>query len=287
MRAATFVDNREPAGPGAIMLDLARDIIGSQPILTAFLAIGVGYLVGQISVAGLSMGVGAVLFVGLAIGAFAPKAQIIGPIGLTGLIMFLYGIGILYGRQFFEGILGSGQKYNLLALVACLAALGVALGLGHVFGVKIGHTLGIYAGSMTSTATLQAALDVTKSKDPSIGYSIAYPFGVIGPILCIYFMTRLVKPKFPVKTQRFHMGEISIGASFSGRTLDELSKEVLSEVEVKMVRKGGQNIAPAGHTVLSAGDAVLVVADSHETIANAAAKLGKLEPGRLASDRSD
>ena len=63
------------------MLDLARDIIGSQPILTAFLAIGLGYLVGQISIAGFSLGVGAVLFVGLAIGAFAPKAQIIGPIG--------------------------------------------------------------------------------------------------------------------------------------------------------------------------------------------------------------
>ena len=62
---------------------------------------------------------------------------------------------------------------------------------------------------MTSTATLQAALDVIKSKDPSIGYSIAYPFGVIGPILCIYFMTRMVKPKFPAKAQRFHMGEIS------------------------------------------------------------------------------
>ena len=75
------------------MLDLAREIIGSQPILTAFLAIGLGYLVGQISIGGFSLGVGAVLFVGLAIGAFAPKAQIIGPIGLTGLIMFLYGIG--------------------------------------------------------------------------------------------------------------------------------------------------------------------------------------------------
>ena len=68
------------------MLDLARDIIGSQPILTAFLAIGLGYLVGQISIGGFSLGVGAVLFVGLAIGAFAPKAQITGPIGLTGLI---------------------------------------------------------------------------------------------------------------------------------------------------------------------------------------------------------
>ena len=269
------------------MLDLARDIIGSQPILTAFLAIGVGYLVGQINIFGFSLGVGAVLFVGLAIGAFAPKAQIIGPIGLTGLIMFLYGIGILYGRQFFEGIIGSGQKYNLLALIACLAGLGVALILGQMFNIRIGHTLGIYAGSMTSTATLQAALEVTKSKDPSIGYSIAYPFGVIGPILCIYFMTRLVKPKFPAKAQRFHMGEISIGASFAGRTLDELSKEALSAVQVTMVRKAGQNIVPTGDTVLSAGDAVLVVAESQEAIAAAAAKVGKLEPGRLASDRAD
>jgi putative transport protein len=234
------------------MLDLARDIIGSQPILTAFLAIGVGYLVGQINIFGFSLGVGAVLFVGLAIGAFAPKAQIIGPIGLTGLIMFLYGIGILYGRQFFEGMVGAGQKYNLLALIACLAGLAVALLLGQMFNVKIGHTLGLYAGSMTSTATLQAALDVTKSKDPSIGYSIAYPFGVIGPILCIYFMTQLVKPKFPTKTQRFHMGEISVDASFSGRTLDELSKEALSDVQVTMVRKAGQNIVPTGDTMLSA-----------------------------------
>jgi putative transport protein len=268
------------------MLDLARDIIGSQPILTAFLAIGVGYLVGQINIFGFSLGVGAVLFVGLAIGAFAPKAQIIGPIGLTGLIMFLYGIGILYGRQFFEGIVGYGQKYNLLALIACLAGLAVALGLGHIFGIKVGHTLGIYAGSMTSTATLQAALEVTGSKDPSIGYSIAYPFGVIGPILCIYFMTRLVKPKFPAKAQRFHMGEISIGATYAGRTLDELTRE-LDQVQVTMVRKAGQNIVPSGDTILAAGDAVLVVSESQEAIAGAAARAGRLEPGRLASDRSD
>src|SRR6476646_4171022 len=115
------------------MLDLARDIIGSQPNLTAFLAIGVGYLVGQISIFGFSLGVGAVLFVCLAIGAFAPKAQIIGPIGLTGLIMFLYGIGILYGRQFFEGMTGAaGRKYNLLALAGVIGGLIVALALGKI-----------------------------------------------------------------------------------------------------------------------------------------------------------
>src|SRR3954467_1645824 len=236
------------------MLDLARDIIGSQPILTAFLAIGLGYLVGQISFAGFSLGVGAVLFVGLAIGAFAPKAQIIGPIGLTGLIMFLYGIGILYGRQFFEGMFGVGQKYNLLALVACLTGLAVALGLGHVFGISLGHTLGLYAGSMTSTASLQAALEVMKNKDPSIGYSIAYPFGVIGPILCIYFMTRMVKPKFPAKAQRFHMGEILVGQAFAGKRLDELKAEALGGLQVTMVRKDGQNFVPTDDTILAAGD---------------------------------
>ena len=88
-------------------MNLLANIIGTQPILAVFLAIGVGYLVGQINLGGFSLGVGAVLFVGLAIGAFAPKAQITGPIGLTGLIMFLYGIGILYGRQFFEGMTGA------------------------------------------------------------------------------------------------------------------------------------------------------------------------------------
>src|SRR5690349_9289548 len=150
------------------MLDLARDIIGTQPILAAFLAIGVGYLVGQINILGFSLGVGAVLFVGLAIGAFAPKASITGPIGLIGLIMFLYGIGILYGRQFFEGMTGSvGIKSNLLALVAVIAGLAVAVGLGQIYGIKIGHTLGIFAGSMTSTATLQASLEVMKNSEPS------------------------------------------------------------------------------------------------------------------------
>ena len=269
------------------MLDFARETIGSQPILTAFLAIGLGYLVGQISIGGFSLGVGAVLFVGLAIGAFAPRAQITGPIGLTGLIMFLYGIGILYGRQFFEGMVGVGQKYNLLALAACIAGLFVALGLGHIFGIKIGRTLGIYAGSMTSTATLQAALDVMKNKEPSIGYSIAYPFGVIGPILCIYFMTRMVKPKFPAKAQRFYMGEISIGQGVSGRKLDDLTAAVLGDVQVTMVRKGGHNFVPNADTVVSAGDALLVISEREEAIAKAAAQLGKLEPGRLASDRSD
>jgi putative transport protein len=269
------------------MLDMAREVIGTQPILALFLAIGVGYLVGQLSIGGFSLGVGAVLFVGLAIGAFAPKSQITGPISLTGLIMFLYGIGILYGRQFFEGMAGAaGRKYNLLALTAVVAGLVVALGLGHVLGIKIGHTLGIFAGSMTSTATLQAALEVMNNKEPSIGYSIAYPFGVIGPILCIYFMTRTVRPKFPPKIQKFHMGEITLGDKLSGQTLGDFLKILPEGVQVTMIRKGQESFVPNPTTALTYGDGLLVVADQQRAIEEAAAKLGHLHPGRMVSDRS-
>ena len=170
--------------------------------------------------------------------------------------------------------------------MACVAGLLVAIGLGQIFGIKIGHTLGIYAGSMTSTATLQASLVVMRSSEPSIGYSIAYPFGVIGPILCIYFMTRQVRPKFPPKAQRFHMGEISLGSNSAGRTLADLSKDLPAGAQVTMVRKGSQNFIPAGDLVLAAGDGLLIVAEHEDAIAQGAAQLGSLAAGQIVKDRS-
>jgi putative transport protein len=160
------------------------------------------------------------------------------------------------------------------------------LGLGHAFGIKTGHTLGIFAGSMTSTATLQAALDVMRNSEPSIGYSIAYPFGVIGPILCIYFMTRRIQPKFPPKAQRFHMGEVTLGDNCAGRTLAELSKDMPTDVQTTMVRKGGQNVVPSTDMLLASGDGLLIIAEREDAIAEAAARLGRLEPGRIVKDRS-
>jgi putative transport protein len=269
------------------MIDFARDTIGSQPILAIFLAIGIGYLVGQINMGGFSLGVGAVLFVGLALGAFAPKAQITGPISLTGLIMFLYCIGILYGRQFFEGMAGSeGRRYNLVAAIGVLAGLATALVLGNIFGVKVGHTLGLFAGSMTSTATLQAALDTMKNSEPSIGYSVAYPFGVIGPILCFYFMTRRVKPQFPAKVPRFHMAEITLSEACAGLTLRSVMQDLAAGLQVTMVRKNHGNLLPTDDLVVEAGDGILVVADSQADIDAAAARLGSIESGRLTRDRS-
>src|SRR4051794_1506498 len=243
-------------------MGFVSDLLGSQPILTLFLAIGLGYAVGQISVLGFSLGIGAVLFVGLFLGAIAPKAQIAGPIGLIGLIMFLYGIGILYGRQFFEGLSGAGRIYNLLALVAVVASLLVALGLGAVFHLQLGHTLGIFAGSMTSTATLQAALDTIKNSEPSIGYSVAYPFGVIGPILCFYFLTRRVQPVFPPKPARFHMREVTIERlPAAGATLGAVMATLPEGVQVAGVRQDHHNRLPDPELALQLGDGLLIAAD--------------------------
>src|SRR3954467_7371733 len=263
-------------------------LIGSEPILALFLAIGVGYAVGQINILGFSLGVGAVLFVGLFLGAIAPKAQVAGPIGLVGLIMFLYGIGILYGRQFFEGLSGVGRVYNLLAFVAVIAGLLVALGLGAIFDVTLGHTLGLFAGSMTSTATLQAALDTVGNREPSIGYSVAYPFGVIGPILCFYFLTRRVKPVFPPKPARFHMGEVTIERlPTAGATLGAVMATLPEGVQVAGVRQEHHNRLPDPEVELHLGDALLVAADRATALDEVAATLGRIEPGRIAKDRGD
>jgi putative transport protein len=270
------------------MLASISDLIGSQPILALFLAIGVGYAVGQVNILGFSLGVGAVLFVGLFLGAIAPKAQVAGPIGLVGLIMFLYGIGILYGRQFFEGLSGVGRVYNLLAFVAVIAGLLVALGLGAIFDVKLGHTLGIFAGSMTSTATLQAALDTIGNREPSIGYSVAYPFGVIGPILCFYFLTRRVKPVFPPKPARFHMGEVTIERlPAAGATLGAVMATLPEGVQVAGVRQEHRNRLPDPEVELHLGDALLVAADRATAVDEVAAALGRIEPGRIGKDRGD
>src|SRR5829696_3075737 len=237
------------------MIPFVSDLLGSQPILTLFLAVGLGYAVGQINILGFSLGVGAVLFVGLFLGAIAPKAQVAGPIGLIGLIMFLYGIGILYGRQFFEGLRGVGRTYNLLAFVAVIGGLLVALALGTVFDVKLGHTLGIFAGSMTSTATLQAALDTVGNRSPSIGYSVAYPFGVIGPILCFHFMTRRVTPSFPPKPARFHMGEVTVERlPEGGTTLGAVTATLPDGVQVAGVRQDHRNRLPDPALELRPGD---------------------------------
>src|SRR3954463_10054956 len=128
-------------------------------MLALFAAIGLGYAFGRIAIAGFSLDIGAVLFAGLALGAIAPRAAPPALVSSIGLVMFLYGIGIQYGRQFFAGLAGAGPEWNALGVAGVCGALAVALIAGGMFAVSPALTLGLFAGSLTSTPALQAAID--------------------------------------------------------------------------------------------------------------------------------
>ena len=178
------------------VLDTVRHLLEQSPMLALFASIGLGYAFGRISVAGFSLDIGAVLFAGLALGAIAPASAPPALVSSIGLVMFLYGIGIQYGRQFFAGLRGSGLKWNALGAVERVVLAGRRhrrLGARSAFRPRT--TLGMFAGALTSTPTLQAAIDAVGDRSPAIGYSVAYPIGVIGPILCIFVFSRLVQAR--------------------------------------------------------------------------------------------
>lgn len=56
--------------------------LDAQPFIALFLVVGVDFAAGRISIGGFSLGSGAILFFGLAVGAIAPKAAPPGFLGV-------------------------------------------------------------------------------------------------------------------------------------------------------------------------------------------------------------
>src|SRR5688572_12520987 len=102
-------------------MEFIRTALEQQPLLALFLTIALGYLVGEINIKGFSLGVGAVLFVALAVGWFAPAAAVAPTVGTLGLALFLYAVGIQYGRHFATGLTSAaGVRANLMAIAGVL-----------------------------------------------------------------------------------------------------------------------------------------------------------------------
>src|SRR6478609_3069407 len=119
-------------------MDFIRTLLEQQPLMALFLTIALGYLVGEINVKGFSLGVGAVLFVALAMGWFAPKSVPSAMVGTLGLALFLYGVGVQYGTQFFIGLTSrAGVKANVMALAGVLSAGAVSLIFVKMMGLKL------------------------------------------------------------------------------------------------------------------------------------------------------
>jgi putative transport protein len=271
-------------------MELIKALLEQQPLMALFLTVAIGYLVGEINIKGFSLGVGAVLFVALAVGWFAPKSVPAAMVGTLGLALFLYAVGVQYGKQFFIGLTSAaGRRANVIALTGVLLAGAASVLLVKAMNVKLGYALGLFAGSGTSTPTLQAAIATLGNDDPAVGYSVSYPFGVAGPILFLYLAFLILKPKIetPAGTG-LEMLEIAVrNAEVYGKTLGEVMTTFPAGVQIVAVRRAQRNEPASPNLVVAENDVLLVFGPSKEALDRVSKSLGEAAPGRLVKDRRD
>ncbi|MCI4668230.1 MAG: hypothetical protein MRZ79_08840 [Bacteroidia bacterium] len=188
------------------------EILGSNPLLLLFVVAALGYGIGNLKIRGSSLGVAAVLFVGLFFGSLDSSLQIPNIVFLLGLAIFVYTIGLSSGPGFMTGFKGSGNK-NLGFILFMIATSGlIAVGMYYVFGFSAATVSGIYSGASTNTPALAGLLDsIQKSLSPQeqeemtksavVGYSITYPMGVLGSMIAIVVLQRLLKIDFKKEAQ--------------------------------------------------------------------------------------
>jgi putative transport protein len=270
-------------------MDFIRGMLEQQPLMALFLTIAIGYLVGEINIKGFSLGAGAVLFVALAVGWFAPKSAPAPMVGTFGLAIFLYAVGIQYGKQFFQGLTSpDGIKANIMALTGVLLSGAVCQGFIRMFTLPPGHALGLFAGAGTSTATLQAAILTLGNNDAAVGYSVAYPFGVAGPILALYLTFIILKPAIEVASTSMALLEIALrNPDFIGKRLGEVMDTLPAGVKIVALRHEHHNFAASRDMFLAEDDVVLATGPDRDTLDQLRENLGEAAPGRIAKDRSD
>src|SRR5512137_2973250 len=176
-------------------------ILIDNPMLLLFAVIAVGYPIGRIKIRGVNLGLSAVLFVGIAVGALHPDLKLPEIVYVLGLVLFVYTIGIGSGPGFFASFRRKGLRDNLVVVGLLALAAVIALGAHYVLGLRPTLTAGMYAGSLTNTPALAGVLDSVKSSapadvldawlaEPVVAYSVTYPMGVVGMILAIALLQR-------------------------------------------------------------------------------------------------
>jgi putative transport protein len=271
-------------------MESLRTLLEQQPLLALFLTIAIGYLAGEINIKGFSLGVGAVLFVALVMGWFAPGAAPSPIIGNFGLALFLYAVGVQYGRQFFAGLTSApGLRANVIALAGVLLSGAVSLLLMQAMGLTLGHALGLFAGAGTSTPTLEAAIATVGNDDPAIGYSVAYPFGVAGPILLLYLTFIGLRPRVDVPAgSRMELIEIGLThPQFFGKRVGDLMPALPPQVQIVALRRGDYNRPASLNSVIAENDVLLAVGPSRAVLDQAQTILGEAAHGHVTADRRD
>ena len=195
-------------------------------LFVVFSVLLLGYALGRITIKAISLGDAGVFIVALVVGALFFSVNDAGELifaasnkpydfttGLSviesmGLVLFVTSVGYIAGPKFFGNFKKNFKSYVLLGLVVILSgglAAAACIGAGNIFGygatieTQEGFTAmisGLLAGALTSTPAFSAAKATVAEEYMglvSVGYGIAYIFGVIGVVLFVQVIPKIVK----------------------------------------------------------------------------------------------
>ncbi len=260
-----------------------------NPVLVFFLTLSLGYLIGRISLFGISLGpVGGVLIAGLTFGHFGFTMYAAGQ--TFGFVLFIFCVGYQAGPQFIDVLLSDGLKYLCLALTVAVTGFVIAVISGNLLGLAPGLSAGVFGGAMTTTPTLAAAQEAVHSglsKVPEgytteqvltnigAGYALTYLFGLVGLILIIRLLPRFLKLDLPAEAAKL----VGNNATFMAPDLSDITRRTYrvtkeqavgqsvwdvqlrapSQISISSIRRNGESIAIDYDTRLEMGDEVFVI----------------------------
>ena len=159
-----------------------------KDVLYLFLIITIGYLIGRIRIKGISLGISAVLLVALVFGHFGFTLPSL--IKNLGLACFATAVGYITGPVFFQNFKKTAIYYIILAIVITATAGLLCVLFVEIFQIPLPLGLGLFAGAVTSTPGLAMGLELTGETLVSVGYGMAYPFGVVGLVLAVQILSK-------------------------------------------------------------------------------------------------
>lgn len=264
-------------GPGSTSL-------ASTLVLYSFV-IAAGVYLGKLKLAGVSLGVTFVLFVGIIMGHFGyvVNAEVLKFVREFGLILFIFSIGIQVGPGFFASFKEGGVRLNMLAVMGI--ALNVLIVLAIYF-IEDGKTsiealVGVMSGAVTNTPGLAAAQQTADNPEAintmAMGYAAAYPLGVIGIIAAMF----LIKALFRINTadeiaalekekessqQKPSMITVEVHNDLiNGRSLRQLHDIIQCDFVIsRMIGSDGKIVIPTSVTTVHPGDKLFVVISSQD-----------------------
>ena len=189
-------------------------------LLAIFVIIAAGYLLGRIRIKGLDLGSAGVLLIALVFGHFGVEIPKI--VQNFGLVCFVTSVGFIAGPKFFRNFKINAKSYVLLGLVIILGGALATAAIIAIFDLPAALATGMMTGSLTSTPGLAAAIEAAgeQSSLASIGYGIAYPFGVISVVLFVQLTPRVLKANMDDERKKMEAASTVTLKPYTGKLFD-------------------------------------------------------------------